>query len=449
MDFREIKVLNVDDLSGNRFNCQAKEKNNIKYEVYSEKQLYSFISKPNLTSNRTRNIMYKKILSLLVFILLNLSIYANDTAGTILPTGGIVFEKQDGIKMKVEALYIRPWKVEVNYIFENTTDLDITTQVFFPLPKMPAVEQYWGEETHDYHFKLWVNGNPQKVQTHWTITQNDKDITQYVFFLFWRPEEVITEQKLSQRLHMLFPELRQKLIEENIIEWGWTLDRDEQEVQNWKMPDNASWKKQVSYSWEQTFPAQKTVSIRHVYIPTAIHNSAGYPYSKCIDFKSSVYRKFALFPEDEPEYTDQHLYARNYLEYILTTANNWQGPIENFNLLIESPLKSVGCFDGKAFYAENQFAVNRRDYTPRWDLSAEFLVNRTTSLPQTNPDTPILYRVDGPANVRQNPNGKIIGQFANDTYVWVWPNEEEGNWHLVMQNQIRGYTHKQNLIKVF
>ena len=81
---------------------------------------------------------------------------------------------------------------------------------------------------------------------------------------------------------MLFPELRQKLIEENIIEWGWTLNRDEQEVQNWKMSDNAAWKKQVSYSWEQTFPAQKTVSIRHVYTPTAIQNSAGYPYSKCV-----------------------------------------------------------------------------------------------------------------------------------------------------------------------
>ena len=26
MDFRKIKVLNVDDLSVNRFNCQAKEK---------------------------------------------------------------------------------------------------------------------------------------------------------------------------------------------------------------------------------------------------------------------------------------------------------------------------------------------------------------------------------------------------------------------------------------
>ena len=84
----------------------------------------------------------KKLLFILLICLFCMSARANDTSGTVLPTGGVVFEKQDGIKMKTEALYIRPGQIEVNYLFENTTDKDITTQVFFPLPQMPAVETF-------------------------------------------------------------------------------------------------------------------------------------------------------------------------------------------------------------------------------------------------------------------------------------------------------------------
>ena len=84
--------------------------------------------------------MNKKILCLFYFILISLSVYANDTAGTILPTGGVVFEKQDGIKMKVEALYIRPYQIEVNYLFENTTDKDINTQISSRYRKCPLLK---------------------------------------------------------------------------------------------------------------------------------------------------------------------------------------------------------------------------------------------------------------------------------------------------------------------
>ena len=146
----------------------------------------------------------KNILIALFFVVFVPSFsYANDTSGYVLPTGGVVFEKQDGLKMQVEALYIRPKQIEVNYLFENTTDKDITTQMFFPLPQMPAVEEYLGDEAQDYKFKLWVNGKTKPYQTHWTVTQNDKDITNDVSILFYRPEEVITDQQLAKRIQTL------------------------------------------------------------------------------------------------------------------------------------------------------------------------------------------------------------------------------------------------------
>lgn len=394
--------------------------------------------------------MLKKFLCVCTFIIISLSVYANDTAGTILPTGGVVFEKQDGIKMQVEALYIRPKQIEVNYLFENTTDKDITTQMFFPLPEMPAVEEYLGDEAHDYKFKLWVNGKTKPYQTHWTVTQNDKDITNDVSILFYRPEEVITDQQLAKRIQSLPEETRQKLQDKKIIEWDWMLDRDKGEIQNWKMQDNADWKKQISYSWQQTFPAHKTISVRHTYQPTLIYTNVGTPFSECINQESEQYQEFVYVPENEQESPWGHLNARDYLEYILTTANNWQGPIENFNLLVESPLKSVGCFDGEEFYGEKYYAINRQNYTPEWDLSVDFIIKEYDIPYNYAPKSePVLYRIDGPANLRDKPNGKVTAQLADKTYVWVWPDNKKGKWYPVRQNDLSGYTHQQNLVKVF
>lgn len=393
--------------------------------------------------------MNKKILCIFYFILISLSVYANDTAGTVLPTGGVVFEKQDGIKMKVEALYIRPYQIEVNYLFENTTDKDINTQIFFPLPEMPAVEEYLGDESHDYKFKLWINGKSKPYQTHWTITQNDKDITKDVSILFYPPEEVITDQELDRRIAMLPEETRKSLQDNKIVEWDYLVDWDKGEFPAWIMGAHTAWQKQISYSWQQNFPAHKTVSVRHTYTPTAIYNNVGFPFSECINRESEPYKSFAYIPENENTYSLAHLQARNYLEYILTTANNWQGPIESFNLIVQSPFKSVGCFDGEAFYGEEYYTVNRQDYTPQWDLSAEFLVNGVLSFDRTQKNTPGLYRLDGPANLRDKPNGKVITQLSDKTYVWVWPDNKKGKWYPVRQNDLSGYTHKQNLIKVF
>ena len=85
--------------------------------------------------------MKKLFIALLFVSIFPLSASANDTTGYVLPTGGVVFEKQDSIKMQVEALRIRPKQIEVNYLFENTTDKDIPHHVFFPLSDMPAVEE--------------------------------------------------------------------------------------------------------------------------------------------------------------------------------------------------------------------------------------------------------------------------------------------------------------------
>lgn len=178
------------------------QKSKIRYNTkYTDtKDLYKLIRQPDIFQLPVEKNMLKNFLCVCCLISLPLALFPNDTAGTILPTGGVVFEKQDGIKMQTEALYIRPGQIEVNYLFGNTTDKDITTQIFFPLPDMPAVEEYLGDEAHDFKFELWVNGKPKTYQTHWAVIQNNQDITSDVSILFYRSEEVITDQDQSSPL---------------------------------------------------------------------------------------------------------------------------------------------------------------------------------------------------------------------------------------------------------
>ena len=404
----------------------------------------------------------KKIIS--IFILLSCYFctpaLANDTAGYVLPTGGIVFEKQDGIQMQVEALYIRPEQIEVNYIFKNTTDKDITTQVFFPLPPISAVldfYRYYQDAEHHFNFNLWINGEKTNYQTHFTLEQDEREVPAVALQLWKTPEETLDFKQFHERVSAMPEADRQTLVEGNYLKWGWMFVKNPQtneweEGEGWAIEDgdDKMWQKLISYSWVQTFPARKTVHIRHTYTPSSKTTNTGMPFSSCINPNTWDYQDFVRIPT--PPGTN-HLWdkldAQDYVEYILTTANNWQGPIENFNLLVESPLKSVGCFDGEAFYGGPYFAVNRQKYTPEWDISVDFIAKGRIARPYHPKSEPALYRVDGPANVRNKPNGKVIGQMENDSYVWVWPKDKKGKWYPVLQNDLQGYTHKQNLIKVF
>ncbi|MCL2335085.1 MAG: SH3 domain-containing protein, partial [Endomicrobia bacterium] len=58
-----------------------------------------------------------------------------------------------------------------------------------------------------------------------------------------------------------------------------------------------------------------------------------------------------------------------------------------------------------------------------------------------------LYGIDGPANVRETPNGKVIGSIENGAYVWVLL--KKGDWYKIAYNNLTGWTHKKNLVDVW
>ena len=437
---------------------------------------------------------------------------ANDTSGRIAPTGGIVFEKQENIKMEQESLFLSGSTIEVNYLFRNTSDKDITVKVFFPLPEMNCQKGSYGlTSPANYNFRLWVNGLETQHNTHLGILAGVKDFTKEFSFLLKNYYDGLKTEQILEKIGT-FSEEDQSLFfgenRDNCVEVNSELGLDFCHL---------SCKIKVNFYWEQTFPAGKTVHIRHSYTPESFGDSMG---------------GFSF-------------------GYILKTANNWQTPIGQFNALI---MGGTICEDG---FAKQYIAKDIKNFIPTEDISVtgqgfywsldgwgycekdepkEWNVNKIVC---SHPDgcffhkekdkqalciikgdkgmiigeldsskewiktvyggggyfklaekivekdrygfgetiyklegspvaankkiplctdyfeqlygdekmVPQLYRIDGPANIRLTSNGKVTAKLADGTYVWAV--SQQGDWYNVIQNETRGWTHKDNLIDIW
>lgn len=74
-----------------------------------------------------------------------------------------------------------------------------------------------------------------------------------------------------------------------------------------------------------------------------------------------------------------HYHSYSHVPYILTTANNWAGPIKNFKLRIKkdkpSTLVSL-CWDGLKKVSDLEFHGERKTFLPKSDLNVLFIHER-------------------------------------------------------------------------
>jgi hypothetical protein len=65
----------------------------------------------------------------------------------------------------------------------------------------------------------------------------------------------------------------------------------------------------------------------------------------------------------------------SYVDYILTTANTWKTPIEDFTLIIQkSDVKKVmsTCFEGLQKISPTEFQVKKTNFVPKSELRVYF-----------------------------------------------------------------------------
>ncbi len=283
----------------------------------------------------------------------SMPLLADDSAASI-AAGGLVSRRETRIVMAKEALQISPTKVVVDYDFRNDSDQDVTTEVAFPVPPYD-----YGPESPDISdasfsgFQLLVDGKTVAFQAEAKATLNGKDVTSILTadkidiasFGHLREPDPASTQVQTPDVERLPKAEQQRLAALGLFDAddGWGL-----------------WTVHLQYHWTQIFPAHSTVHIQHQYTPVegseimlsdTLKNVYGHkqPIGDPDTVKyalEDMQRLQALCPDPSllsgmigqidasaPGYGQ---YAHpHWVDFILTSANTWKQPIEDFTLIVE------------------------------------------------------------------------------------------------------------------
>ncbi|HEY6528484.1 MAG TPA: DUF4424 family protein [Cellvibrionaceae bacterium] len=297
--------------------------------------------------------MLKKLILVgcLTLIANSQTLLANDTSiGD--ENGTIVFQQQPDISMEKETLFISEDEVRVDYVFANTSKKYIQTRVTFPMPPI-----YIGLSDHNTieDFKLWINDIEQKVNYQLVVKLKDgTDISQTMAELGWTPSDVEAyayEQTLPAK--------------------------KTPPPKHWFDADGTPRFTMSNYfTWTQIFPAGKSVHVRHAYRPskyTGVPNSSAslikeFSKTACIDARTQAGMK---------KLENKEGLNWSFISYILLTANNWQGPIKEFELTIKkrdaADILSL-CFGGELKKLDPvTFVFRQLNFRPKEDINLLFI----------------------------------------------------------------------------
>ncbi len=300
---------------------------------------------------------------------------ANDTLAT-LGAGGLAPLKSSTIRMESEDLEISIHKISVRYTFRNTGSRDEDVTVAFPLPELAGgllanspVKIPSKDPVNFMDFQVLVDGKKvaPKVEVRAFVDETEitADLRSMKVPLSPMDEGVTAAFRKS-------PKNQQARFEKN----GWMDCKLTNDGKCWPM-----WQARVQFYWTQRFPARSAVEVRHTYSPvvggsyiTATSDGASQvkPYCGGADTVEQVRKLKALHP---PKDQDSPVLLERRIQYILTTANNWSGPIGSFHLSVTPDAPSdilVTCLPGLKRAAPARYELARKDFRP--DKELELLI---------------------------------------------------------------------------
>jgi hypothetical protein len=278
-------------------------------------------------------IVKRALLALFPVVFVSFPARADDGAASI-SVGGIVMKRETRISMQKEVLRISPKSVSVDYEFRNDTNEDITTEVAFPVPSYVMDWAHYSPAQQGFDdFRLTVEGRPAKFDVEVKAKLKGQDVSailQKYGIDIATFGHVGSDAPRAKDIRRLPSAQRASLVHTGLID-------NEAEM------DVALWAVEKKYYWRQTFPAHSTVLVSHEYTPViGFTNSVGNglrgedAYSKkeveslCLEPKLS--RSLAVLASDQ-----NNSVPFSYVDFILTTANTWKTPIEDFTLIVERP----------------------------------------------------------------------------------------------------------------
>jgi len=361
-----------------------------------------------------------------MLLIIDFPAVANDTTATVTPSG-IEYTTNPNVSIDEEILTISEDKIEVLYRFTNHSDKDLLLDVAFPLPPAPfdddssslRVFPIWDESYLSYifldhnplikipntevsnmnlfnlmqkgkapfiNFERKVNGESYGFNYRITAkTREGKDIT-----------EMLTNNNIPLSATFLAG-----FMEEGKLAQDKRLKDKLEKMQLLDAKGLPIWRNQTTYFWQQNFPAKKTIHVSHTYSPHPgqfflILPKKGqsaqdikFEHRDLEDKKLSNYCQsdtLKQFLDEEIKHSllqniqDEPKYLRVLeIDYILTTANNWKGPIKKFTLNIIPPAnaKLAHNCEVQLQKQEEKYVYTKHNFTPSQDLKILFVLPKS------------------------------------------------------------------------
>ncbi len=319
-------------------------------------------------------------------LLFTAPVHANDSSASV-DLGGLELTKNDAISMDSEDLFISQKRITVKYRYTNHSDKDVETLISFPLPSIPyGIEDYLGDTGYpdwdDLKFTTLIDGKPAKLSRLDVVAVGEKDVSARLRQLKW-PTEYWNDSEFLQNLETLPNEQKTAFLAEGLLK------RPKYDPKSLE----PAWQVTTNITRTQRFPAGKTVTVEHSYIPVAGSSIGGrlerryrndkesgfaeYAKEYCIDqqfLKGFDRIRYAKPPKgaSEDEISQATFYAEVWLGYILKSGANWRGPIKDFRLVVDKgrPKNLVSfCMQGVKKISPTQFEVRKTNFTPTQDLN--------------------------------------------------------------------------------
>jgi hypothetical protein len=337
--------------------------------------------------------MKKSILLVLGLLLTPLACAANDGFGGLSATG-LQFQQSASVRMVSEDLFLSPSQVRVTYLFRNQGATETRGEIIFPLPPISlaglvesgfALPEESLRRDNLVDFTARVDGKQIEVRSERiAVLEPPYDQPRKASAVYDAPGKDVTGllKEHGVPLSLNVDQVRAALASlpqtaKDQLKAKGLADFYEGE------PPFPAWSIIVRYHWPQTFAPGRDVKIEHSYNPAppggifvwpAGSNPLD-PYQQqlvdtyCIDAGT---RKALAKRLHRPNAGDlAGTGTAVLLDYVLTTANTWRGPIGAFRLTIDKgkPDNVLSlCVEGIRKTGATTFVVEKQDFTPTQDL---------------------------------------------------------------------------------
>jgi len=321
-----------------------------------------------------------RTLSLALALILGASAaLANDTTAE-LKTGGLEFTRSAEISMVEEKLYISPTKVQVDYVYRNTTDQDVETYVAFPMPDItgsgdPMMDAGDSSKDNFLGFSVTQDGVAIKPSLQQRIYSADMDMTDVLATakVPFNPLADATRDALAK-----LP----KATVDDLVTRGMMFANSYDDGSGEKTEFVPTWTLKTVYWWKTTFPKGKDIRVSHTYAPS-VGGTVATTYLDDDQPKGERYEEYKkkyciddnMVKVAQKSNADMNAskpyYYENWISYVLTTGANWNGPIAKFTLIVDkgNPKNYVSfCGTGVKKTGPTTFEMHATDFLPEKDL---------------------------------------------------------------------------------